>query len=779
MKKLPVPVRIDRGLGFYIEASECGQSAQGPTVPIQVVVDGKTQFLNTLAIANWDARKKFASDAASGLGISQIDLEAALTDFYGALQDTLAMPDEEMTAHAAPGGEPEYSSGPDGLRRMTCDSQGKARFTHLTNFDARICEEVTEDDGVESRKVLRMQATIGSRRMAFALPATKFGPMNWPIENLGSEAILYPGTSTREHARTAIQVLSGLEGISLRQVFSHTGWRKVDGNLAYLHAGGAIGAIGAIPGVEVGLDGKLAAYRLPAPPDGDELIEAVRSSLEIADLVAEHVAIPILGAAYRAPMGPCGFSLNLSGETGKGKSVVAGLAQQHYGPEMDHDALPESWTSTSNALELHLNRAKDTITVIDDFVTKGGPADVQRIHGKADRVLRAVGNQSSRSRLDSSLTARPSRPPRGLAIVTGEEIPQGHSLRARMLLITVKAGDVPLFLAPKSLTGPSGREQRFMAIQKKAKDGILAAATAGYLRWLAPQYDALRSSLESDVDAFRRFFAADHARTAGIMAHLAYGWHTFLTFAVDIGALTQTESNELMAKVKEALKALALAQADLQAESDPVDRYFEILAAALASGRAHVSPGDGISTLADELWGYRKNGEDWVPQGKRIGWREGENVYLLPAPTYAVVSELASAEGEPIAIGAKSLGKRLAERGKLASTETRRKRNTIHKTIGGGRPEVYHVLARTLLHEEIAPIAPDTEVVAGGADLQRGDLEMGRPEPGEESPPWGDLGGSPWPSGDLIAPAPNARSEENVGMRGAVGAIPRSGAVIG
>jgi hypothetical protein len=58
----------------------------------------------------------------------------------------------------------------------------------------------------------------------------------------------------------------------------------------------------------------------------------------------------------------------------------------------------------------------------------------------------------------------PPRPPRALLLATGEEVPKGRSLRARLLIIPVRAGEVDPILLSKC--------------QDDAQQGGFAAATA-------------------------------------------------------------------------------------------------------------------------------------------------------------------------------------------------------------------------------------------------------------------------------------------------------------
>src|SRR5260370_42080221 len=104
--------------------------------------------------------------------------------------------------------------------------------------------------------------------------------------------------------------------------------------------------------------------------------------------------------------------------------------------------LPGAWSSTGNALEALAFQAKDTLFVIDDFAPQGSGTDVSRYHAAADRVFRAAGNHSGRGRLDSTAKLREPKPPRGLILSTGEDIPRGHSVRARLWILEVSKGAI-------------------------------------------------------------------------------------------------------------------------------------------------------------------------------------------------------------------------------------------------------------------------------------------------------------------------------------------------
>src|SRR5260370_34857800 len=109
---------------------------------------------------------------------------------------------------------------------------------------------------------------------------------------------------------------------------------------------------------------------------------------------------------------------------------------------MDRLRLPDNWSSTANSLEMLTFYAKDALLVIDDFAPQGSAVDVSGYHATAGRVLRSAGNQSGRGRLDSNSSLQEPKHPRALILSTGEDIPRGHSIRARLLTLELSHGTI-------------------------------------------------------------------------------------------------------------------------------------------------------------------------------------------------------------------------------------------------------------------------------------------------------------------------------------------------
>jgi hypothetical protein len=576
---------------------------------------------------------------------------------------------------------PQFQSKPEGMFRVTTRGEQLVEI-QLANYRASIVTNFCLDDGVETKREFEIECELTGRQFAFTVPAARFAPMDWPIEQMGPHAITFP--NQKEYARAAIQSFS--KSAEERRVYTHSGWRDVDGRWLFLHAGGAIDAAGAVQGVNVRLPGALSQYELRLPSTPEALVVAVRSSLKLIELAPPSIGYPVLAAICRSVFGGADFALHVVGETGAFKSELAALAQQFFGAGMDRTHLPGSWASTGNSLEILAFHGKDALVVMDDFAPQGNAADVARYHAAADRVFRAAGNLAGRGRLDSNARLREPRPPRGLILSTGEEIPRGHSIRARLFILELSKGAI----TPAKLS----------ECQAAARAGDYAQAMTGFLAWLAGRFEAARASIDQRVVELRERALRDpaHARTPDIIANLQAAFESYIEFARECGTVDESQAETFTHKCWRALRDAAVAQAKHQAASEPTARFLSLVRACLSSGQAHLAARDGgVPKLSPESCGWRKSHDDWSPQGNCIGWINKADIYIEPTAAYQVVQLAGRDTGEPLAVSEQTLKKRLREKGLLASIDKSREVNTIRRTLAGSRQEVLHFLRGTLL----------------------------------------------------------------------------------
>ena len=588
---------------------------------------------------------------------------------------------------------PQFQSRPEGMFRVTRKGELLTEI-RLSNYRASIKANILLDDGVDTRREFEIESELLGRKFGFTVSSAEFASMDWPIKEMGPAAITFP--NQRDYARTAIQCHSFTA--EDRCIYAHTGWRKIDGRWIYLHANGGIGKDGAIDGAEVRLFGALSRYELRLPTCADSLVRAARASLRLIELGPPSISFPLRAATCRAVLGSCDFSLHLAGETGAFKSELAALEQQHFGAGMNRIHLPGAWSSTGNALEVLAFHAKDALIVIDDFAPQGNTSDVARYHAAADRVFRAAGNHAGRGRLDSTAKLREPKPPRGLILSTGEDIPREHSVRARLLISELAKGDIKPYNLAKC--------------QKDAAAGLYAEAMGGFARWMAGRYDEVRISFDRKVAELRLSALGNpaHARTPEIIANLQAGFELYLEFCEECGVLDRTERDRLAGRCWAALREAATAQDKHQKTTEPTARFLALLLSLLPSGRAHLNARNGHGPdRSPESCGCRMVGLDrWSPLGECIDWVDDDDIYLEPAATYRLVQLAGRDAGEVLAVSEQTLKKRLREKGLLKSTDPKREMLTVRRTIGGTSKDVLHFSRATILPEE-----PESE---NGAD---------------------------------------------------------------
>jgi hypothetical protein len=517
---------------------------------------------------------------------------------------------------ALPGHEPTIYITPEGYRM---EDPGRANLIPLSNFTGRIVEDVVVEDGSGAAdRFFVVEAEMNRRRHRFEVSSQAFDGLPWVPKHLGALAVI-EGPRVRHLVTKAIK----LESRGLREIhaYGHTGWLEIEGRWVYLHAGGAITGAGtpAFDG-RVVLSGKLKRRRFPSPSPAieasEDLREAVRESFALWNLAADEIAIPLMLSAYRAALGEVDYSLHLAGPTGLGKTTLAHLAVSHFGAGLGSKD-QTNFESTAYAIERESFALKDQLLLLDDYL---GTPEHRRILAF---IVRNAANNSGRGRLGSDGSLRGDKPPRALVITTGEDVPVGGSLTARMLVLRVPDG-AGLDLSPGAPIN---------AAQVAARDGRQALAMAGFIRWLAPRYRDISSTIEqrrNQIGHEMRPLVA-HSRTPGIYGDLMIGLEEWMAFAREIGAVDQEQGAALEDRARLAVMAAIQEQAEYLESADPVERYRDLLREAISSGNAHV----------------RAPGEEPGP-GVHLGWTLPDGTYLYPDVSLSLAKHMAEASGDPL-----------------------------------------------------------------------------------------------------------------------------------
>ncbi|MGH7193603.1 MAG: DUF927 domain-containing protein, partial [Candidatus Saccharimonadales bacterium] len=352
----------------------------------------------------------------------------------------------------------------------------------------------------------------------------------------GLKAVVSAGQGHKDQLREAIQRLS--TDVPRETVFVHHGWRRIETNWCYRHANGCLGR----DDVQVEPDQVLRRYALPtAPVTDDQTRAAILASLKILDIAPHRVTVPLYSATWLAPLAMIlrpTFAMWPYGATGALKSTVAALICSHFGT-FTVDCPPITWSATSNAIERALAIARDLLLWCDNVRPDDSRTGQRELAAKIQTVLHAIGDGQGRARLRSDTSSRATYTPAGLIISTAELFPTGASTIARAFPVKMEHGDVQL--------------DKLTACQ--AETSQYPIAMSGYLRWLAPQMDQLRATLPADRDTLRvkAYQQGAHLRAPEQVATLALGFGTFLRYAVEVGALTESAADDLTADAWESL----------------------------------------------------------------------------------------------------------------------------------------------------------------------------------------------------------------------------------
>jgi hypothetical protein len=114
-----------------------------------------------------------------------------------------------------------------------------------------------------------------------------------------------------------------------------------------------------------------------------------------------------------------------------------------------------------------------------------------------------------------------------------------------------------------------------------------------------------------------------------------------------------------------------------------------------------------------EAWGWRRRvigtgdhrREEWQPQGRRVGWLDGNNLYLDPEAAHSEAQRMATEKGECLPVTSATLGKRLQEKKLLVAMDPGHQ--TVRRIIEGRRQRVWNFVSHGFFDaSESGPIGP-------------------------------------------------------------------------
>ena len=125
------------------------------------------------------------------------------------------------------------------------------------------------------------------------------------------------------------------------------------------------------------------------------------------------------------------------------------------------------------------------------------------------------------------------------------------------------------------------------------------------------------------------------------------GIRYFLRFAREVGAVAKVDANKIYKGAWKVLLESAAAQARGRSADEPARRFLDLIAAAHLRGDAYFG---SCSSDQDTASGEKR--------GRLIGWTADGMILLDPDSAFTTVHQLAEQQGESLAVGKKTLGRR-------------------------------------------------------------------------------------------------------------------------
>jgi hypothetical protein len=553
---------------------------------------------------------------------------------------------------------------------------GKTTANYLADANFRINELIIYDNGSgDSRReyALSGKTARGVNLAANTVPTSEFETLKWVAEHY-PHVIIGAGRSTKDLLREAIQHLSG--EYPYRTIYEHTGWRKIGDQICYLTAGGALGLPpSSQEKVEVNLklgreNTHLVGYNLPLQPQN--VAEAVRASLNMWHITDNPaVEVPIWAAAWLSPLSPflaADFGLWVYGKTNSYKSVRATLSQAHFGEywrgRNGNLKLPSNFISTVNNIAMDAFIVKDALLVVDDYAPGNTERERRERDEVASRLLRSLGNKAARGRMRDGRRYQADFPPRCLAVITAEDLPPGQSILARALGVRVPT------LPPQGTTTRDQIDRRLCRAQDDEAP-LYPQAMAAYILWIQRHWAELEKQLPlALVDNHKQFTAAGYARLADAMAKMMTAIDTALFFALDAGAITDSQSADYQATARQALQSIMSEHSGQIDALDPIKIFIETLREQIDSRDWYLESKDfkEPATTTDGPPSPAIS-DEWKRRAWCCGWHDKTYIYLLPKAINHII-ELYSRRGTPFPISRTTLENRLSEQGILHKKTT-------------------------------------------------------------------------------------------------------------
>ena len=539
------------------------------------------------------------------------------------------------------------------IKDYTPDKNGRIyRYTKdgpriISNFIINPKSEIIKTDGCDSESKLILEGILegGVKLPEVEISMEEFIKMDWITQRWGIRPTISPGRNMKDYLKDCVQQIS--KDIDINTIYSHTGWTVQDNKYIYLHSKGGIGS----DNINTDIPLELSGYSFPKEVRDKK--EAIDLSLETLNLAKHDITIPLLSMTYLAPLVGLiaegnrtpNFVLWVYGLTGSRKTSASLAFLNHFG-NFSSNIPPASFKDTANAIELKAHTLKDSLLLIDDYHPNIDGSDARKLASTAERILRMYGDRVGRSRMRADTTLNKTYKPRGMAIVTGEDLPKGASSTARYIGVEIKREDINLDILSK--------------LQKEHKK--LAEAMAIYIDWISKNVELVQSFIDEKFDELKIKYKEEttHGRINDAVIWLSISFELLLTFLYEYMFICDDEIEELRLSNEQVIKNILKNQEALYRNQEVELMFIDALEEMINLGKLCLLPVKKQKDNNQIISNYA---------GKFIGYYDKEFLYLYDSTMYAEVETFLKVKGQSISVSVNTLLKMLRDKNYIKTEE--------------------------------------------------------------------------------------------------------------
>lgn len=536
----------------------------------------------------------------------------------------------------------------------------------ICTANVEILEEQVLDDGASDAETrLKLGVTWpGGKAEGYCSAEAFFKDLPTVLLQMSSSSVVVRPNMTKQ-ACIAIQLLSDP---TRRCIYTHTGWREIQGEHVFLLPQGCLG--NKVVETDIGNAGAAYRYNLPAKPAEPDVARAVQLARELLDVAPRHITWPLLSHLYSAPLSPCmpvhqRAVMHVVGVTGSWKTTLSTLFLCLWGDFSD--GLPtETWASTPNYLGRMGFTLKDLPMLIDDYK----PSMVRS--RDVTRLVQNYADGTSRGRMNADSSLKTSYPIRAAILSTGEEsLGVEASVAARVLSLCLSRSMINV--------------ERLTSAQTTARE--LAPATSAFLYWLRDHRSDLIEICDKAYYRMRDVFTAvvhaqggGHTRIATSAATSAMGGIVWIGFLKRSGFIDKTEAREYEAQLIDAYTRLISSQLPEVQDQQADSQFILHLRAMISSGQVR------IENRQIPLEGDQAKGQPPV-----VAYRDADGDYVHATAAVHQVKKFLASEGQRLDFGARAVYRQLDTQGLIQRGPNGAKTKVIRIGSQGRTVRVLHL----------------------------------------------------------------------------------------